>query len=216
MTNETTILAALNRGDVKAAQRYLTENIREEAAKKSGAKSSEIAIMKRIAREYEKRRNSEFQVQKVKFEDRIYYMLCDGVKLFLSENSYGYEIADHELLNLKRTIPHWKEWTCRTLDREKAAVVKAENKINKNDKKSVIYEFSDGLPLGINPEYLLDAMDFTGTTEAWVNPAPRQRWGNAEPVKCVVDPVILHNPENHRFALVCPVNIQNYITRKAA
>ena len=177
-------------------QEELTANIRGEIAKKSGIKSSDISIIKRIIKEA-KQNPMYGKAHEFIFEGKKYYGFLEGHYVLASENTFEHEIAEPE-----KTFKLQEFFKSDLFEQTKVLInIETLKFICKTTKKSeaisnpYIIEVSD-IKIGLNPFYLLDALQFNDIDEVIVN--------QHNPVA----PVVLRNDNRNTLALILPIRLK--------
>lgn len=168
ITNEK-LLELLNKGEIDKAKDALKENIREEVEKGKGTKKSDLTIIKGLLKESEKR-FGKYNKHSLKYcntfllNGNSYFGFSDGYRVFANtDTDYGYEMAT-ESLDFTKLFP---------------TEYKHEYEVDMNDlkvfaktekEKSYIFEVN-GIRVGVNPKYLLDALNYCGNNKIYLNNA---------------------------------------------
>lgn len=177
-------------------QEELTANIRGEIAKKSGVKSSDITIIKRITKEAKQNPMYE-KAHEFIFEGKKYYGFLEGHYVLASENTFEYEIAEPE--NTFKLQEFFKsdlfEQTKVLINMETLKFICKTTKKSEATLNPYIIEVGD-IKIGLNPFYLLDALQFNNTDEVIVNQHDS------------VAPVVLRNDNRNTLALILPIRLK--------
>ena len=171
----------------------LRENIREEEAKKNGAKVQPLKVIEKMIKGIDKANAIEARFAKAHpCGDRFGF--TEGHRIFISNTSCGFPIADIDALNIKRFIDGVQTNEHLKLDRSEIALYIKMNRIttrNTHTKKPFVVETDGGELVAFNPLFLLDFIDFTEQTEGFIE----------APSKPLVD--------KRKTALVLPVRCDN-------
>ena len=177
-------------------QEELTANIRGEIAKKSGVKSSDISIIKRIIKEA-KQNPMYGKAHEFIFEGKKHYGFSEGHYVLASENTFEHEIAEPE--NTFKLQEFFKsdlfEQTKVLINMEMLKFICKTTKKSEATSNPYIIEVSD-IKIGLNPFYLLDALQFNDMDEVIVN--------QHNPVA----PIVLRNDNRNTLALILPIRLK--------
>lgn len=174
----------------------LTANIRGEIAKKSGAKSSDLSIIKRITKEA-KQNPMYGKAHEFNFEGKKYYGFLEGHYVLASDNTFEYEVA--ELEKAFKLQEFFKsdlfEQTKVLINMETLKFICKTTKRSEAISNPYIVEVGD-IKIGLNPFYLLDALQFNDTDEVIIN--------QHNPVA----PIVLRNDIKNTLTLILPIRLK--------
>ena len=163
MTSNSRLLELLEGYEVDKVIELIKENIREEAAKSTGKKNL-YTILKRVLKDGSR---IQYTVGH-KVGEKIAFL--DGHRMFLTDNDYGFEVVDKPdyryINNLENFLPQ------NTYDLKEVEIDLAELRyfIKVWGKKKKAYMFHAGnTVIGVNPHYLKDLIDFTGSNKILVS-----------------------------------------------
>lgn len=157
------IYEVLNKGDVELALKMLKDNVYEEACKK-GRRPSELTIMKRLLKMNEKANTRLTKYMPYK----EWKCLVSSYYTLMTKKDVPCEIAEYNRLNIEPIAKALEG--CDVELYINICDVKAFYKLTKKDKKPYIVELHgiNGNPqaqyLAFNPAYLIDCLDFVGST----------------------------------------------------
>lgn len=190
MYNYEDLLSKVN--DPEELTRMLTENIRQEGAKKNG-KVKELSVIKKLIKMSVKSSNYNKMFNgyhKVNYLGDTYYCFMSDKMLFASFENFGYEELsngfDKTLESMLNNIrkDEWLEIDYEVVY-EYLAICKAEK-----TKKPFILDF-EKTTKAIDPEYLLMAMDFTKSGNVyWCKPF-----------------FVLENEIDHKICIIMPIKL---------
>lgn len=201
MTNEALLKIVEDglKGDIATAtalfklKEELTENIRVELLKKSGTKSNDVTIIKRITKESKQNpkfdKAHEFEIDGIK-----YFGFLEGHYILASENDFGYEHAnDSDRFNINALINsdmfYNEEFKIDIIDLKLVCKTK-----NKKDRTPYIID-AEHIKIGVNPFYLLDAIQFNDTDKIIID------------VKNPNAPIMIKNDIKKTIGMILPVRL---------
>lgn len=192
------LLSQLKSGDLSKLEKSLIENIREKESKSKGF-SKKLPIIKRIVKSGERAwDNKKFtQYHKFTYQGKEYNAFLDKYMfLAIQEETFGYNECENPF-NVTQLLPT-NEMKNKYIEIDIDMVdLKTFAKISKTGKLYKPYIITlDGIRYGVNPQFLLDALNFNETITIQVmrnNP-------NA--------PIILQNDAAKTLGFVLPMKIQ--------
>ena len=167
MNTNTKLLETLEAGNIEKTIELLRQNIREETATKSGAKKPYKIIEKMLKDIGKNNPNRLFQVAHT-YNGK--YGFLDGYRLFLSDDTYGYDIAgvNSDIQPFKiEPLFNVNDYDFETLEIDTAELryfAKITKTRSKWDKVPYIIKTPDGYA-GFNPYFLIDLIDYTGSNK---------------------------------------------------
>ena len=191
------LLSQLKAGDLSKLEKSLIENIREQSSKTKGF-GKKLPIIKRIVKEGERvNGNKKFtQYHKFTYQGKEYNGFLEGhVIMAIQQETFGYNECEdpYKITQMFPTDEQKSKYIEIDIDIED---LKLFTKIAKSEKKKKPYVvILDGIRYGINPQFLLDALNFNETVTVQVmrnNP-------NA--------PIFLQNDNAETLGLVLPVRL---------
>lgn len=194
MTTNTRLYELLKAGKIDELNKALEENIREEANKKAGAKSSDLSIIKRITSEKLER----FQKSHAfTFEGNTLHAFTNGYYALASENSFNYPEADeHEKMDFSRIFEPTKNACDSSLVVDRSDLKAFIKLHSKKEKQPYIITLENGKKIAVNPRFLIDCLDFVGSDEIHF---PSIKYD------CLKSPMYMEN--GGKIALLCPVHV---------
>lgn len=173
----------------------LTENIRVELLKKSGTKSNDVTIIKRITKESKQNpkfdKAHEFEIDGIK-----YFGFLEGHYILASENDFGYEHAnDSDRFNINALIN--SDMFYNTKIEVDMIDLKMVCKTQKKSDKTPYIITVEGTKIGVNPFYLLDVVQFNDTDKIIVND------------KNPHAPIMVKNDIKKTIGMVLPVRLKD-------
>lgn len=165
----------------------LLEDIRNETAKQSGNKASDISIIKRITACGKQNKlfanYNEYGEYKAFLEG--HYILC-------SKDSFGYDsngLEGFKILNMfKSDYEYDMQVEIDLVDLKTATKTQVRKEV-----KPYVITVNDDLIIGVNPFFLLDALQFCNTNVLYVT-TPKQ-------------PLYMKQKDGERFGMVLPINL---------
>ena len=177
----------------------LTENIRLELLKKSGTKSNDITIIKRITKEA--KQNPKFdKAHEFTFEGIQYFGFLEGHYILASENDFGYEHAnesDKFDINALISPDMFYNTEFKTEFKVDMIDLKLVWKTQKKSDKTPYVINIEGIKIGVNPFYLLDAVQFNDTDKIIVN------------IKNLNAPIMIRNDIKKTIGIVLPIRLKD-------
>ena len=167
MNTNTKLLETLEAGNIEKTIELLRQNLREETATKSGAKKPYKIIEKMLKDIGKNNPNRLFQVAHT-YNGK--YGFLDGYRLFLSDDTYGYDIAgvNSDIQPFKiEPLFNVNDYDFETLEIDTAELryfAKITKTRSKWDKVPYIIKTPDGYA-GFNPYFLIDLIDYTGSNK---------------------------------------------------
>ena len=167
MNTNTKLLETLEAGNIEKTIELLRQNIREETATKSGAKKPYKIIEKMLKDIGKNNPNRLFQVAHA-YNGK--YGFLDGYRLFLSEDTFGYDIAGvNSDIQPFKIDPLYKvnDYDLTTIEIDTAELryfSKVAKKGRYEKQTPYIIRTPDGFA-GYNPFYLLDLIEYTGSNK---------------------------------------------------
>ena len=191
------LLSQLRSGDLSKLEKSLIENIREKESKSKGF-GKKLPIIKRIVKnaDYYKGNKKFAQYHKFTYQGNEYNAFLEGhMILAIQEETFGYDKCE-DPFKIDQIMPT-DEQKNKYIEIDIDMVdLKTFIKTSKAEKKKKSYIITlDGTRYGINPQFLLDALNFNETTTIQVmrnNP-------NA--------PIMLQNDEAKTLGLVLPIRL---------
>ena len=191
------LLSQLKAGDLSKLEKSLIENIREKESKSKGF-GKKLPIIKRIVKEGECfKGNKRFtQYHKFTYKGNEYNAFLEGhMILAIQEETFGYDKCE-DPFKIEQLMP---------TDEQKSQYIEIDidmvdlktfAKTNKAEKKNKSYIITlDGTQYGLNPNFLLDALNFNETTTIQVM--------RNKPFA----PVFLQNDNAKTLGLILPVRL---------
>ena len=167
MNTNTKILETLEAGNIEKTIELLRQNIREETATKSGAKKPYKIIETMLKTAKKDNPNRLFQVAHA-YNGK--YGFLDGYRLFLSDDTFGYDIAgDNSDIQPFKIEPLFNvnDYDLTTIEIDTAELryfSKVAKKGRYEKQAPYIIRTPDGFA-GYNPFYLLDLIEYTGSNK---------------------------------------------------
>ena len=191
------LLSQLKAGDLSKLEKSLIENIREKESKSKGF-GGKLPIIKRIIKNGEKAWNSKkiTQYHKFTYQGKEYNAFLDKYMfLAIQEETFGYDRCE-DPYKIDQMMPS-DEQKNKYIEIDIDMVdLKTFAKTSKTGKVVNPYIITlDGVKYGINPNFLLDALNFNETTTIKVmrnNPSA---------------PIMLQNDEAKTLGLVLPIRL---------
>ena len=192
------LLSQLKAGDLSKLEKSLIENIREKESKAKGF-GKKLPIIKRIVKNGERAwDNKKFtQYHKFTYQGKEYNAFLDKYMILaIQEETFGYDKCE-DPFKVSQMLPseeHKNKYIEIDIDMVDLKAFAKTSKIGKVYKPYIIT--LDGIKYGINPKFLLDALNFNETTTIQLmrnNP-------NA--------PIILQNDDAKTLGLVLPMKLQ--------
>lgn len=139
----------------------LRANVREETARAKGNKKP-YKIIESMTKKAKKDRNNEMFQKAHKYGDK--YGFLDGYRLFLSDDNYGYEVAEPERqFNIEPLFKINEELKSVEIDvADLRYYCKIYKTMKKYNKIPYIIRTADGFA-AYNPEFLLDLIEYSGS-----------------------------------------------------
>lgn len=171
----------------------LIENIRLEALKTQGTKSSDISIIKRITKEV--KINPLFgKTHTFSYDGIDYFGFLEGHYILASENNFGYEIAsDAEKFKINTMINY--SMFCNTEVEIDMADLKTACKLTKRSSPEFYIINVENQEIGFNPFFLLDALQFNDTNIVIID------------LKRQYSPIMIQNKNKKTIGMVLPVRL---------
>ena len=191
------LLSQLRSGDLSKLEKSLIENIREQSSKSKGF-GKKLPIIKRIVKNGTCANGNErfAQYHKFTYKGNEYNAFLEGhMILAIQEETFGYDECKDpfKIDQMMPTDEHKNKYIEIDID---MVDLKTFIKTNKAGKKKKPYIITlDNIRYGINPNFLLDALNFNETTTIQVmrnNPFA---------------PVFLQNEDAKTLGLVLPVRL---------
>ena len=191
------LLSQLKSGDLSKLEKSLIENIREKESKSKGF-GKKLPIIKRIVKEgnYVNGNKKFTQYHKFTYKGNEYNAFLEGhMILAIQEETFGYDKCEdpYKIDQMMPSDEHKNKYIEIDID---MVDLKTFAKTSKTEKKNKPYIITlDGVRYGINPNFLLDALNFNETTTIQVM--------KDKPFA----PVFLQNEEAKTLGLVLPVRL---------
>lgn len=183
-----------NTVDMEAVYKLLLDNIREEENKKSGVKAKDETIIKRITQCKDAKNNKMFsEAHEFTFNNTTMYGFLEGHYILASTNNFNYAVSDNPFKIAGMISGLYDTTESITLDKSDISTFKKTNK-----QKAYIIN-NDNYKLGINPQYIIDAIDFTNTNTIYFV-------RKTSKTNSIISPVFLYNDDYSRIAMILPVN----------
>lgn len=199
MVKNEKLLKLLNDGKIEELKKALENNIIEECNKSAGAKSKDLSIIKRIVNSKEAKYNQAFsKAHKFNYNGMEYFGFLEGHYIMASNSDFNYQHAEapFKLAPMIATIDEVN--TSATINRADVVAFKK----TRTDKKAPFKIFLDDYVIGLNPDFLLDGMDWTNTdTIHFIKNTDKKR-------KCQKGPICLYNGDKSRIAYILPITTE--------
>ena len=191
------LLSQLKAGDLSKLEKSLIENIREKESKSKGF-GKKLPIIKRIVKEgnYVNGNKKFTQYHKLTYQGNKYNCFTEGHMIMaIQEETFGYDECEdpykmEQMLPTDEQKNKYIEIDIDMID------LKTFIKTSKAEKKKKPYIITlDGIQYGLNPQFLLDALNFNETTTIQVmrnNPHA---------------PIFLQNDDAKTLGLVLPIRL---------
>lgn len=171
----------------------LEENIRIEIETGKGTKKKDISIIKNLLKAESCKHNQNLKkAHEFNYDGKIFYGFTEGYRILASESDFSYEHSENPMKFEKMISDSEKDCTI-----EFKVDIKDVKKFialsDKKNKKPYRLEIKEGLVIGINPEYLIDSLDFCDTDSIYVQNNPR---------------VPMFVKGNDRVSIILPVNLE--------
>ena len=160
------LLSQLRSGDLSKLEKNLIENIREKESKSKGF-GKKLPIIKRIVKEGKCfKGNKRFtQYHKFTYQGNEYNAFLNRYMILaIQEETFGYDECEdpYNILQILPTDEHKNKYVEIDID---MVDLKTFAKTSKAEKKNKPYIITlDGVKYGIDPQFLLDALNFNETT----------------------------------------------------
>lgn len=195
MKNNSKMLELLLSGKIDDLEKALKENIQEENNKKAGTKK-EATIIKKFLKHVKNRKdlNGAFKI------DGSFYF-CNMYSVLKSCNDYGFEHVEG-FKNAKNMFSQKfdKKITVDIADiKTFLAIEKAASKAEKRTMSPYIIKINGGF-LGVNPDYLLDILQFVGVDHFYIDEKSVKNG-------CYIAPIQAYSNDGKKEAILLPINI---------
>ena len=205
MNSYVKLLEKLNNGEIEKCKKMLLENIREESAKKSGAKKP-YSIIKTM---FSKDNGSMSEKAFLNCDDRFYF--SDGHRFFSATESFGYKEIDklesYKFIDMFKGVDFSGTLNIDYAKIKESVAINKSLKSKWNIKPFIIYDPENDIYCGFNPNFLKDLIDFTGMTKFVYQPNKSHTHNSKN--KCLISPIFAIDENNNCLGCVLPVNITN-------
>ena len=188
-------------GSYAALLDALRENIQELDAKKAGT-AKPLKIIKKMIKSNQKNYINRF-LGYIKL-DPDHFAFLDGHRVFISNSDLGYSEDENAagLANtLKRALEHGNATEEIEISLTEVKEQLARNKANK-DKLHPLIKQLEGYKIGLNPEFLKDCFEFSGSLKFIYEKRVNVHG-------CNVSPLFQVDESNNVISMLLPVNVQN-------
>ena len=202
MVRNNTLYKMLMKNDIEGLRKALEDNIREESAKGNKGDKTKISILKRLFKTKKNEIVREFNSKAIVVEDGLYGFM-DLTRIFYSKNDFGYQIAEKDsegwydlakFINDNVDNPSVIRLNDDDIANINLLIQKNKNKGRWELDKPYVIEYDNGKYIGFNPQFLLDAIQFTDSKTLRINNFKT--------------PCYISGEEN--YAIVLPVNVYHY------
>ena len=211
MYSNTKLYQELNKGNIEKTKEMLLDNIREESSSKNGTKKP-FTVVQNMFKKLDKADFERFGNKAIPMKDGRFGFI-DGHRVFIADSDLGYtDRADFKLEQALQSVNDFdREVEIDVTELKKfIAVVKAEKRNKWESPKPYIIEMADGYMIGANPNFLKDAIDYSGITKIRFV----KSYGNIQKT-----PLYFIDNENNIIAVVLPVYInqeESQVTQKVS
>lgn len=204
MVKNETLYTLLVNNDLDSLKKALEDNIREESVKGNKKAKSQLSILKKLFKIRKGTTPRDFVGKAIQIDESLYGFM-DLHRFFISNNNFGYEIVnkgDAGYFNLSNIIDATVD-NCYNIEFSENDIANLKLKIQQNKTLPKyatpipfvirVYGYDD-VTVGFNPQYLLDALEFSGT--------------NKIAIKDYKTPCYIMS-ENGNGAVILPINIKD-------
>lgn len=175
MVKNETLYTLLVNNDLDSLKKALEDNIREESVKGNKKAKSQLSILKKLFKVRKGTTPRDFVDKAIQIDENLYGFM-DSHHFFISNNDFGYEIINKgdagyfDLSNIINAIVD----NCYSIEFSENDIANLKLKIQQNKTLPKyanpipfvirVYGYDD-VTVGFNPQYLLDALEFSGTNK---------------------------------------------------
>lgn len=201
MVKNETLYTLLVNNDLDSLKKALEDNIREESVKGNKKAKSQLSILKKLFKIRKGVTPRDFVGKAIQIDESLYGFM-DLHHFFISNNNFGYEIinkGDAGYFDLSNIIDATVD-NCYNIEFSENDIANLKLKIQQN---KALPKYATPVPfiiriydvtVGFNPQYLLDAFEFSGT--------------NKVAIKDYKTPCYIMS-ENGNGAVILPINIKD-------
>ena len=201
MVKNQTLYTLLVNNDLDSLKKALEDNIREESVKGNKKAKSQLSILKKLFKVRKGVTPRDFVGKAIQI-DKSLYGFMDLHHFFISNNNFGYEIinkGDAGYFDLSNIIDATVD-NCYNIEFSENDIANLKLKIQQN---KALPKYATPVPfiiriydviVGFNPQYLLDALEFSGT--------------NKIAIRDYKTPCYIMS-ENGNGAVILPINIKD-------
>lgn len=176
MVKNETLYTLLVNNDLDSLKKALEDNIREESVKGNKKAKSQLSILKKLFKVRKGVTPRGFVNKAIQIDEGLYGFM-DEHRFFISKNDFGYEIVnmgDAGYFDLSNIIDATVD-NCYSIEFSEDDIANLKLKIQQNKalpkySKPIPFVirvcfYNDVVIVGFNPQYLLDALEFSGTNK---------------------------------------------------
>ena len=172
MVKNETLYTLLVNNDLDSLKKALEDNIREESVKGNKKAKSQLSILKKLFKVRKGVTPRGFVNKAIQIDEGLYGFM-DVHHFFISKNDFGYEIVnmgDEGYFDLSNIIDSVVD-NCYNIEFSENDIANLKLKIQQN---KTLPKYATSVPfvirvydvtVGFNPQYLLDALEFSGTNK---------------------------------------------------
>lgn len=201
MVKNETLYTLLVNNDLDSLKKALEDNIREESVKGNKKAKSQLSILKKLFKVRKGVTPRDFVGKAIQIDEGLYGFM-DLHRFFISNNNFGYEIinkGDAGYFDLSNIIDATVD-NCYNIEFSENDIANLKLKIQQN---KALPKYATPVPfiiriydviVGFNPQYLLDAFEFSGT--------------NKVAIRDYKTPCYIMS-ENGNGAVILPINVKD-------